>query len=507
MEQKFGVTHLLAIVLVIVGTVFLIAGPSFSPTRQLTDDAGSAIDIGDQDQEVLLYGAGILAAILVVGAGLGAGFYMITRQVVRAQAVNDEPSNPLDWRTYGHPAGVLLIGGLFAATSLFFIAVDILPVQASEEAKTVDTFFMIEFITIAFIFGLVVGTLIHTLLFYYRREGETGDGTHFHGNIPLELFWTITPLIFVMILGVFAAISLNDITEEKEGEVGVYVEGFQWGWRFYYPTDLFFTEDELRELDPEQLEIIQNTEAGVRERSGLPGYGVSVPELYFLIDQTVRLDMTSTDVLHAFWVPEFRMKRDTVPGVITDLRYTPILEGEYKVRCAELCGTLHWNMLGTINVVTEQGFDTFIEATKLSFGDPIVAGEAIYTANCQACHSLDGADGTGPTWLNRIGTGGEGSNVPYADFEYVLSSVWFPNNYLVPGYDAGIMPQNYQQLLSEPQVGQVFAFMCTYSDVWEEVDDCLEYAVEIEEARAERVLDDGAAGDDMAQNVDGSQQN
>lgn len=513
MEQKFGITHALAILLVVVGAVFLIAGPSFSPTVQVSNDAASTLTIDSANQDVKiplvpltlpLWATGILILIGVVGAGvtIGAGFYLLTRSVLRAEVAEATPTDPLDWRSYGHPAAVVLVGGIFATMALFFLVVDILPVQASEEAKIVDMVFMIEFITISFIFGLVVGLLIHSILFFRARPGETGDGKHFHGNIPLELFWTITPLIFVMGLGVFAAAQLNEVTEEKDNEFGVYVEGFQWGWRYYYPTDLFFSEEELAEMDAETRDIIEATEAGVLARSGFSGYGVQVPEMYMRLDETVRIDMTATDVLHAFWVPEFRMKRDAVPGVITDLRYTPILAGEYKIRCAEMCGQLHWNMLGTINVVNDNDYDTWIENTKLSFSNPVEAGGGIWTAQCSTCHSIDGSDGTGPTWLNRIGTEepmSDGSQA-YADYEYILESIWFPNNRIVSGYAAGVMPQNYREVLAEGQVRQVFAFMCSVSDLWQEVDTCLEYEEFIREAR-------GESATETAQALNGSEAN
>jgi cytochrome c oxidase subunit II len=513
MEQKFGITHALAIVFVILGAVFLIAGPSFSPTEQVSNDAASTLSVESPSQEVKvplvpirlpLWLAGVVILMGVVGTGVavGAGFYMLTRSVLRAEDADATPTDPLDWRSYGHPAAVILIGGLFATLSLFFLVVDILPVQASAEAQVVDTFFMIEFITISFIFGLVVGLLIHALLFFRARPGETGDGKHFHGHVPLELFWTITPLIFVMILGVYAAFELNEITDEEEGEFGVYVEGFQWGWRYYYPTDMFFSEEELAEMDEEQRGIIEATEAGVLARSGFEGYGVQVPEMFMRTDETVRIDMTSTDVLHAFWVPEFRMKRDAVPGVITDLRYTPILEGEYKIRCAEMCGQLHWNMLGTIHVVNDRDYDTWIENTKLSFSNPVEAGGGIWTAQCATCHSIDGSDGTGPTWLNRVGTEARMSDgsLAFGDYEYILESIWFPNARIVSGYAAGLMPQNYNEVLSEGQVRQIFAYMCSVSDFWQEADTCFEYEEFIRDARGETAAE-------TAQALNGSEEN
>lgn len=498
MEPKFGIKNAIAIVVTAIGAIFLITGPSFTPVVQTTNEAGSTLDISDQLSEFLVAAFLILVGVVVVGGGLATGFWLLVRQVQRANALENEPANPLDYKTYGHPAAVVLIGGLTSLTALFFLTFDILPVQATEEAKTVDTFFMIEFLTIAFIFGLVVGLLIHALLYFRARQGEVWqDGKHFHGHVPLELFWTFTPLIFVMILGVVVidGVSagpvelegINDLLEEKEGEQEIFVVGFQWGWRYYYPTDMFFTDEELAELDPDQQQIIAQNEQLVRNYSGLEGFGVQTGEIVMLNEQPVLLEMTSDDVLHNFWIPEFRMKRDTVPGVITELRYTPILEGSYRIRCAELCGLLHYNMYGDVRVVGPREHEEWVEEVKLSFGNPVLAGQAIYQGNCLACHSVNGDDGTGPTWLNSVGYIHEMSNGEevLVDYEYVLESIWFPNARIVNGYPAGVMPQNYRDVFSEPQIGQTFAYMCSLSDRWQEVEDCLEYEVEIREARGE----------------------
>ncbi|PJF39055.1 MAG: hypothetical protein CUN55_15465, partial [Phototrophicales bacterium] len=409
MEPKFGIKHLLAILLTVLGAIFLIAGPSLEPVRQVSNAAGSTVDFEGKTWEFIGTAVIILLAVVAIGGGLAALFWLLVRQVKIAYSIPAEPANPLDYTTYGHPAAIVVIGGLFATVALFLTTFGLLPVQATAEAQVVDTFFMIEFVSIAFIFGLVVGLLIHSLLFFHARKGEEWtDGKHFHGNVPLELFWTFTPLIFVMVLGVIAVDGISagpistdglmDLIEEKEGEQEIFVVGFQWGWRYYYPTDLFFTPEEFAELDPEQQQIIRQNEELIRSYSGLEGFGIQTGEIVLLTQQPVLIQMTADDVLHNFWVPEFRMKRDAVPGVITELRYTPILAGQYRIRCAELCGLLHYNMYGDVRVVTQNEYELWIEEVKLSFGNPVLAGQAIYQGNCTACHSVNGDRGTGPTW-------------------------------------------------------------------------------------------------------------
>ena len=146
----------------------------------------------------------------------------------------------------------------------------------------------------------------------------------------------------------------------------VKVTGLQWSWTFEYP----------------------------------PVNGVSVvsDELHLPVGKQVLLQMTSKDVIHSFWVPEFRVKQDLVPGRITELRITPILAGNYKVRCAELCGTSHAYMEKPVIVSSQADFDTWMgEQLKLAeeaAQTPEGRGQALVAANgCVACHSINGAAG------------------------------------------------------------------------------------------------------------------
>jgi cytochrome c oxidase subunit 2 len=157
--------------------------------------------------------------------------------------------------------------------------------------------------------------------------------------------------------------------------------------------------------------------------------------------------MTSNDVIHSFWVPEFRVKQDLVPGRITELRITPTIVGNYKVRCAELCGTSHAYMEGPVIVSTQGDFDAWMaEQVKLAeqaAATPEGRGQALVTANgCAACHSLTGAAGIGPTWLGLFGrqealTDG---SVVTVDDEYIHESIKAPQAKIVAGFENQLMP-------------------------------------------------------------------
>jgi cytochrome c oxidase subunit 2 len=211
------------------------------------------------------------------------------------------------------------------------------------------------------------------------------------------------------------------------------VTGFQWAWKFSYPA--------------------------------YPD--VQTDTLYLPVDKQVALRMNSLDVIHSFWVPEFRVKQDLVPGQETSLHITPDRLGEYKVRCAELCGTSHTYMQAAVVVMTQEEFDEMLgglqaeaEAAAASGVPDANRGRQVYeTGGCKACHSIDGSELIGPTWLGLFGSTVEladGTSVE-ADEDYLIQSIKDPNSEIVAGFNPG-MPE---LPLSELQIMDVIEFMKT----------------------------------------------
>ena len=172
-----------------------------------------------------------------------------------------------------------------------------------------------------------------------------------------------------------------------------------------------------------------------------PDYGITTNELYLPINKQVVLKMESSDVTRSFWVPEFRIKQDVVPGRITEYRITPTLMGAYKVRCAELCGTSHSYMESPVIVVDQTGFTSWIvdEQAKaaVAAATPEGRGERLVVQHgCAACHSIDGRKGLGPTWQNLFGSQvklTDGSTVT-ADEAYLTESILNPTLKVVKGF-------------------------------------------------------------------------
>jgi len=328
--------------------------------------------------------------------------------------------------------GILVIV-LAVLTYLGLDAVGLMPVEASAQAVIIDRLFNLEVMTISFLFALIVVPLFYSLVVFRRKKGETGDGEHIEGNTPLEITWTVIPLFIVIVFAYLGAYNLG----------------------------------ETRRVDPQAMEI-KVTAQQFAFTFEYPDYGFFSKELYLPVNKQVVFHMTSKDVIHSFWVPEFRIKQDIVPGRITEYRITPTLltvDHPFKVRCAELCGASHAYMLADLHIVTQDEFDTWVaarqEEAKAAANTPEGRGEALVAQNgCQGCHTIDGSPGTGPTWLGMVGKQekmADGSVVTVDD-AYIKESILNPQAKIVAGFEGVIMP-SFE--FSDEQLSDIIAYMKT----------------------------------------------
>jgi len=282
-----------------------------------------------------------------------------------------------------------------------------LPVAASSQAGPIDNLFGFHFMAISFLFALIMVFLFYSFIAFRRKPDDEEEGPHVHSNTPLEIIWTIIPLVVVIALGIWATFILIDITEAQDGEMPVAVKGQQWAWTFSYPD--------------------------------YPDVGPSA-RLVLPVDKPVRLEMKSEDVLHSFWVPEFRVKQDLVPGQVTILRITPTKIGSYKVRCAEICGFDHTHMVAEVEIVSQADFDQWLvdQSSSIAQLSPEERGVKWATEfGCTACHSADGAEMAGPSWLGIFGKEEsltDGSTVT-VDHAYISNSILDPGSQIVAGFE------------------------------------------------------------------------
>ena len=301
-------------------------------------------------------------------------------------------------------AGILVIVVAF----LVFVGLDaahLMPVEASAQAGEIDWMWDLQVKAMSFLFALIVVPMFYSLVVFKRKKGDTTDAQHIEGNTPLEITWTVIPLFVVVLFAYLGAGNLARTIRSSPDAMVVKVTGIQWDWKFEYPE-----------------------------------YGITTTEMYLPVDKAVLLNMESTDVIHSFWVPEFRVKQDLVPGRVTKLRITPTLIGDYKVRCAELCGTSHYKMEKAVKVVDTTEFSAWVaerQAEAAALDTPEARGQALVAANgCAACHSINGAAGLAPTWLNLSGSTVEledGSTVT-ADDAFLTESIKDPKAKVVKGF-------------------------------------------------------------------------
>lgn len=233
---------------------------------------------------------------------------------------------------------VLLTSGCTANEAFFFD----LPEPASAEAPIIQNLWNGSWIA-AWGVGIVTWALMLWAMFAYRRKhrDEVPDQTKY--NIPIEILYTIVPLIMILGLFWFTAKDQSEIlTLDNDQKQTVNVVGFRWSWAFNY-------------LDEGVWDV------------GMPiGEGAenNIPTLVLPVDEKVRFELTSPDVIHSFWVPSFLFKMDVIPGKTNAFELTPDKVGTYAGKCAELCGVDHSRMLFQVEVVERDEFDAYIEGLR-----------------------------------------------------------------------------------------------------------------------------------------------
>ena len=228
------------------------------------------------------------------------------------------PKSASDKRHFIIAAALILVSTI--ALDFLLKAALPMPVQASIEAITIDGLIGWHITLIAFLFSLIVVFMLYAIVIFRKRDGDETEGEHFEGNTILEIVWTVAPLIFVVVFAFYGVNALAQVTQSESNEFEVTAVGLQWSWRFEYPN------------------------------------GIISPELVLPVDQRIHATLQAQDVLHSFWIPEMRVKQDLVPGYDTSIRFTPIVVGEYKLRCAELCGLSHYNMLAPVRVLSTEEY-------------------------------------------------------------------------------------------------------------------------------------------------------
>ena len=208
------------------------------------------------------------------------------------------------------------------------------PAQASTQARNTDTLYHVLMIASVPIFVLVLTVILYSVWQFRMKPGqELEDGPPIHGNTRLEVFWTAIPALILLGLVSYSFVVLHDNEKKPAGpEIVVEVTGQQFAWSYAYPSSV---------------------------TGGAP---LNTTQLYVPQNESVDFKLHSKDVVHAFWIPAFRLQEDVVPGITTSYRATPIRLGSYPVVCNLLCGVGHSLMRSTIHVVTPAQFQTWLKS-------------------------------------------------------------------------------------------------------------------------------------------------
>jgi cytochrome c oxidase subunit 2 len=303
-----------------------------------------------------------------------------------------------------------------------------MPEQGSTLAPHIDDlFYVIFYICLFFLVGVTAVLLIFVFKYRDTEGGQHNPKPSPHHNFALEVTWSVLPLFIVIVIFWVGYKGYLDMRTPPAGSYNINVIAQQWSWAFQYPNGW---------VDPE-LHVPQGT--------------------------PVELTMTSNDVLHALYVPDFRIKQDVVPGRYTKLWFQSDTAGEHNLFCAEYCGKDHSAMLSKVVVHEPGGYEKWLDNTA---NNPTIGtaegGQKTYEQRgCKQCHSIDGSANTGPTWKGMFGSQvklADGSTVT-ADENYVRESIMEPQAKIVAGFQP-VMP-TFKGSLKDRQITGIIEYMKT----------------------------------------------
>jgi cytochrome c oxidase subunit 2 len=326
---------------------------------------------------------------------------------------------------------------------LWGLYIDWFPVQGSSQAKKIDDLWDLMLLFAVPVFVLVVTVVLFAVKEFRQRPGEEGlDGPNIHGSTRLEIVWTAIPALIIFILVGYSAVVLSDIEEapaKGAKELSVDVYGEQFAWTFKY--------------------------------KGLDGKPVNTTRLYLPVNESVKFNVHSKDVIHDFWIPAMRMKIDAVPGITTSYRIKPVREGAYPIVCAELCGLGHAVMRQTAYIMPPAKFASWLKSKGAPASAPAAGGGAaaapsaidgktLFTKGngesiaCGSCHQLAAAGtpagGIGPE-LDKV--------LPGDTPEMIKTSIVNPQAEISKGYPANVMPPNYAQTLKPAELDALVQYL------------------------------------------------
>ncbi len=300
------------------------------------------------------------------------------------------------------------------------------PEQASTMAGRVDALYFYLLAVSAF-FATLIALLVIIFAIKYRRRSEAELPRGIEGSLKLEVAWSVIPLIIALSFFFWGAKLFFAMNRPPNDALEVYVVGKQWMWKIQHA-------DGQREIN----------------------------ELHVPVDRAVRLTMTSEDVIHDFFIPAFRMKKDVLPGRYTTAWFQASRPGRYHLFCAQYCGTKHSAMIGWINVLEPSDYQAWLSGGVASESLAAAGAKLFQRHACITCHRPDSL-ARGPNLeglFNKQVQLSDGRTL-VADESYIRESILTPNAKIVMGFQP-IMP-TFQGLVSEEELLQLVAYVKSLS--------------------------------------------
>jgi cytochrome c oxidase subunit 2 len=295
------------------------------------------------------------------------------------------------------------------------------PHTASTTARHVDLF-LFFLVSVCGAVGLLVATLLIYFAVRYRRQPNSGPPPLTRNSGGLELFWSVTPLAIFMVMFVWGATIYFDAYRAPDDATVIYGIGKQWMWKFQHPE-------------------------GQRE----------INELHLPIGRPFQVKLTSEDVIHSFFVPDFRVHMDVLPNRYTSTWFEPTRPGTYHLFCSQYCGTNHAGMVGTVIVMEPAEYENWLRLH--AEGSLALEGRKVFLKyRCISCHSAD-ENARAPVLEELYGKPvhlRDGRTV-LADDEYIRESIYDPSAKIVAGWE-NLMP-TFKGQVSEEEIVELIAFI------------------------------------------------
>lgn len=315
-----------------------------------------------------------------------------------------------------------------------------MPPQASEFAGNVDALFNFILWLSVFFFVLLMGATAYFAVKYRKRHDNQRSSPMAH-SFKLEFLWSAIPTVLLVVIFAWGFQDFTALSATPPDALELRVTASQWNWKVGYPSlDRECTSD----FDPE---------------------GRANVEFYVPINEPFTVRMSSNDVLHSFWIPAFRVKRDVLPNRYTGFTVTPTQTGQFPIFCAEYCGQNHSMMTGTIHVLTPEQWADYKakddQRCKLDPADPEYKPKLFNKQGCAACHGIDPAQGVivGPNLHGIFGKTEATDKGPIAvDENYIRESIDMPQKVIVDGFAGKNMP-SYKGRMTEDEIAALIDYI------------------------------------------------